>query len=293
MTNGLIDIDRSSYLLNSNSPYFIKHKLNYNNDYCSFAGIVPNNYGPYSHRHSSATNHVLNEISKVFGPNDDRLTTLLTAPAREIVSHFDGQVDLSYIKNDSFCEDLIRDHINKFLEPQSDLACNYVYGNNVDVILNFNRIAPYRIGTRTGTFVTGGGIIGKVMSGNTLKPLVALMVKRELVQLPRLSWLTNTPITNEDNTFVLYVQGGFDYKETEEKSLRSFYRKHIIPWAKEHKIEIVTRPNLLADLFLIPTIPTFASAREENQYYKDQYRLMLEANKPTETPAETNIEMPW
>lgn len=292
MINRLINTDISSYLLNSNYPYSIKHKLNYNNEYCSFAGIVPNSYGQYAHGYVTATTYVMNEISKAFDPNDDRLTKFLTAPARQIVSHFDGQVDLSYIKADSFCEDLIREHINKFLEPQSDLVCNYGYGNNVDVILNFNRIASYRINTRTGTFVTGGGIIGRVMSNNTLKPLVALMVKRELVQLPRLSWLTNTPITNEDNTFVLYVQGGFDYKETEEKSLRSFYRKHIIPWAKEHKVEIVTRPNLLADLFLIPTIPTFASAREENQYYKDQYRLMLEANKTTETPAET-IEMPW
>lgn len=281
---------RNVQVSRNNNHFKNNLNINYNNDYCLYGGI--DEYEPvvWNSNYRSTIHNMIKELSdKVqFNSIVDIMTNHIHS---EVINHnitnFQTILESSDLKHD------FRTYMNNFLKPSNKVICGYEYGKTLDTIQNFTNPAFKLIITRSHRIISGGGLYA-VADRNIIKPLFALVIRKEYVQLPRLSYLLNMPIEKNDDLFQIYVQGGFDYKDTEYKSLRSMYRKEVLPWAAKHNIPVVIRPNLMEDLFLVPKIPTFATARETTQYKKELYDKAHESIVLKIATMQQQIELiPW
>jgi len=276
----------STFSENDHSITKLKFNVNYNNDYVLYSAYKGLGYKPsWSNNNSRLYLGLKNEVESKYG---QKISSLLYNAIMEKVNF--GIVTVPGFQQET---EYLKRYINTFLEPGNTIHAKGSYFVLEDVFTNFNTPMPNLCYNKSSNFISGGGLVG-IYKNNNIEPLFALVVKKDRVQLPRLSWLSDTPIMENDGMFQLYVQGGFDYKDTPYKSYRSLYRKHILPWAEKFNIPIVTRPNLVEDLFLVPKMPTFASAREADQYGKqlfvDAFDKLKEQHQIVETIEES---MPW
>lgn len=276
----------STFSENAHNIHKIKFNVNYNNDYVLYSAHKGLGYKPsWSNNNSRLYLSLRNEVESKYG---EKISSLFVNAIQQKVNN--GVTSFVQLQEET---DYLKDYINTFLQPGNTIHASGIHYLLEDVFTTFNIPIPNLCYTRSTNFISGGGLVG-IYKNNNIEPLFALVVKKDRVQLPRLSWLSDTPIMENDDMFQLYVQGGFDYKDTPYKSYRSLYRKHVLPWAEKLNIPIVTRPNLLEDLFLVPKMPTFASAREADQYNKqlfvDAFDKLKEQHQIVETIEEL---MPW
>lgn len=164
--------------------------------------------------------------------------------------------------------------INRFLEVTNDFHIIDGYYNTPLSEFSaelFSDIRARRIRNRAGNYLFGGGLFG-VYENNKLTILAALVIKTEAVQLPRLVALHNFAdienphsLENVDDLFKIYVQAGFDYKDTEYKNLRKVYRKHLLPFAAENNIKIETVPDLNELLISQVGVPVYSNRFEKEE----------------------------
>jgi len=164
--------------------------------------------------------------------------------------------------------------INRFLEVTNDfhiINCHYSTPLSEFSAELFSDIRARRVRNRAGNYLFGGGLFG-VYENNKLTILAALVIKTEAVQLPRLVALHNFAdienphsLENVDDLFKIYVQAGFDYKDTEYKNLRKVYRKHLLPFAAENNIKIETVPDLNELLISQVEVPVYSNRFEKKE----------------------------
>jgi hypothetical protein len=162
--------------------------------------------------------------------------------------------------------------INRFLEVTNDF--HFLQGYNLPLsefsAELFSNIRVKRVNNRAGNYLFGGGLLATVNSKLTI--LAALVIKTEAVQLPRLVSLHNSidtenphSLENVDDLFKIYVQAGFDYKDTEFKNLRKVYRKQLLPFAAENNIKIETVPDLNELLISQVGVPVYSNRFEKEE----------------------------
>jgi hypothetical protein len=163
--------------------------------------------------------------------------------------------------------------INRFLEVTNDfhIVQGYNFPFSEFSAELFSDIRVRRIRNRAGIYLFGGGLFG-VYESNKLTILAALVIKTEAVQLPKLVALHNYAdienphsLENVDDLFKIYVQAGFDYKDTEYKNLRKVYRKHLLPFAAENNIKIETVPDLNELLIAQVGVPVYSNRFEKEE----------------------------
>jgi len=290
MTEQIINLNGFPCVEKNYSGYnkYVNFNINYNNEYCLYSGFstiterinyLHNNYRLF---YKPLQEEILNKYGLIYSKFFNNA-----------IQYLCNEYSIASLNQFKEYKEFIKKYVNTYLIPSDNLMCKTGHLSLEKVFTEFNTCDSYLIHNRSNRFISGGGLVGVFENFYNFKPLFALVVKTDRVQVPRLSHLTDTPITQNDGMFQLYVQGGFDYKDTPYKSYRSLYRKHIIPWANKMEIPILTRPNLLEDLFLVPKIPTFASAREADQFNKQLCMDTIGKLKAEYQQVELEEPMPW
>lgn len=281
-----------------NSSYIqVPNLINYNNEYCLFNSskitILKSLNSTYYHYNRAVYQSLEQSMYERFPSlNTSLIRSFTWAFCRHTINTNPNIVTVDHVLLNPDFKNLFKLLVNECITPTEYLNIFYQGSSLSDVIAYFNHGLTYIVRTRAGRYVSGGGILGIYnYSNHSINPLVALVVKTEYAQVPKLHGILDEPITeNKDNMFALYVQGGFDYKETPYKNLRSLYRKHIIPWAKANNIPIITKSNLAEELFLIPKSSIFGSVREEQQFYQSIYN---DIKQSVTHQIETETEILW
>lgn len=300
-------------------------KINYNQEYCVYSG---NNYldlisQPYALRSSYIYNYIKEFLER---PEYKYLWYIISRDRIINVDLLLLDEDGSFSNSspavkDSIIKTRIIQLFNTYLTPCKDLRLRK--GPNIRTTLTNLSIDDFinpdvkHKNSRAGSFYWGGGIFGATSIYKNgeypiqgiFNPLVILATKTEAVQIPKLAGLVNSIeginsvdsnyhyLQNKENLFKLFVQAGFDYKDFPSQSFRKVYKNVILPFAKEHNIEIVTVPNLKEKFFYTINLPTFNNAiekaRQEKVVMNTMINSYLSSIVPEPEPTEDPFDVLW
>jgi len=306
--------------------YTNSFKIKYNQEYCVYSG---NHYIP-----SISVYSVLNRLHSSYKyirefldrPENESLQSIISA--NQICNQYLLELSNTFLDvnvpisvKDDIVKTRIKEVLNSYLTPCNDLRLRkgpMIRRSLTDLeITSFLSQGILHIASRAGNFYWGGGIFGvaqmyknnQYFYSGMFNPLAILAIKTEAVQLPRLAGLYNSiernkgdqcnyhHLENKEGLFKLYVQAGFDYKDFPSQSFRKVYRNILLPFAEENNIEIVTVPDLKAQLFYEVDLPVFNNAiqksKEEKEIMIKVITDYLSGITPEPEPAEETFQVLW
>jgi hypothetical protein len=114
------------------------------------------------------------------------------------------------------------------------------------------------------TYYVAPGMVAEYLNDQYIQPYFTFVIPAADLAWYRYCWLTEQEVDLEGAQ--LWVQEGFDHKDTGNKPLRRWYRKHVKSSAQEHNIPIEEKVSLYEALFQTQSPPKASTPRERRQW---------------------------